>query len=154
MAELIGWVWRELGPIKGWSVKIGPWSLWRPVAKNTPRNFFNFFGLIHLKYDNLENKKYLETYFSVFLRNCKNSEIFVIFDLPMFSDHLATWEGSNGHVSMITREAIQFRPIRNLTDHKKVEKWLRYGHLKYGKISTFSPFLKRFSTYKFSEKIF
>ena len=90
--------------------------------KHPPRDFFDFFGLIPSKYDNLDNKKNLEIYFSIFLRNWQNSEIFTIFDLPMFSDHLTTNVGPHGSVTMIMSKPIKFRPIRNLTDPKKVEK--------------------------------
>ena len=82
-------------------------------------------------------------------------DIFTIYDSPMTSHHLTHWGESNGHVTMIRKNTDQFRPTRNLTDPKKVDKWLWYGYLKLGQISTIFPYFDEFwLTQLFKKKYF
>ena len=96
----------------------------------------------------------MEDLFSVFLRNCKFSEIFMIFDVPMVCDFQTTHVGPDDNVTTFTSMPDVFRPIRNLTDPKKVEKWLRYGHLKLAHFVPILPILIILDIFNFSKKIF
>ena len=78
----------------------------------------------------------------------------MIFDLPMVCDHQTTHEGPDDNVTTFTSKPDEFRPIRNLTDPKKVEKWLRYGHLKLAHFVPIFPILIILDIFNFSKKIF
>ena len=75
----------------------------------------------------------------------------MIFDVPKVCDYQTTYGGPDNNVTTFTSMPDEFRPIRNLTDPKKVEKWLRYGHLKLPHFVPIFPILISFDNIYFSK---
>ena len=72
LTELIGWVWRKLWPIKGCSVKIGPWSLWRHIPEIRLRKKIIFLAKSSLNMMTWRRKKNWRTIFPFFWDISKN----------------------------------------------------------------------------------
>ena len=72
----------------------------------------------------------------------------------MICDHQTPHLGPNDNVTTFISMPDEFRPIRNLTEPKKVEKWLRYGHLKLAHFVPIFKILIILYIFDFSKKIF